>query len=116
MDYKCPRCRESLRRQGITTRLLPGERTVVPMRVGYACRFCDATLRMNPHPLEMKLMSVALVATCSLFVVSRHLESKLLFMAATALMLAFSTALIVLSRTRFREWPRYTLDGDHPQR
>ena len=110
MDYKCPGCSQSLRGKNLRTRRLPGERSILPLKIGNICPYCNAALRVNPNPLELKLTSVALVIMLTGFVLSHVFQSGALFLATGALMAAFGTALLVLSRTKFREWPRYALD------
>jgi len=99
MDYRCPNCSKDL----ATRKLLQS----VIARWEIDCRFCGGRIRLNLHPLELKVVTLSFALFVALAVLAWRLESNLLTLLALCAGAGGAVALPILERTRLRTWARY---------
>lgn len=110
MDYACPNCGCSLKREKPKVVPLPGQRRFLPMKTGLACPQCDAWLEFNVHPIEKRARFIDLVVFCALILYASQsnlfgfpFAAALLWGGLTELGLAF------WSRRHLCSWSRYAI-------
>lgn len=98
MNYRCPVCRINL-----------GERKLsrIVARMEIDCPNCKQRLRLNMHPAEMKAVVLSFVAFVTLAAIGYGLQSQGLVLLAFGSGAAGAVAVVLLERTRLRDWPRY---------
>ncbi|MGB5081932.1 MAG: hypothetical protein WBO23_14440 [Burkholderiales bacterium] len=99
VDYRCPICAKDL----ATRKLLHS----VVARWEIDCRFCGGRIRLNAHPLELRVVTLSFAAFLVLAVLAWRLESNALTLLALAVGVGGAAALPVLERTTLRAWARY---------
>lgn len=99
MDYRCPNCTRDL----ATRKLLQS----VIARWEIDCRYCGKRIRLNLHPLELKVVMFSFAAFVAFAVLAWRLESNALTLLALCAGVGGAVALPILERTRLRTWARY---------
>lgn len=101
MNYRCPNCTEDL----ATRKLLQS----VIARWEIDCRYCGRRIRLNVHPLELKIVTFSFVAFVGLAMLAWRLENNVLTLLALCAGVGGAVALPILERTYLRTWARYAL-------
>lgn len=99
MDYRCPNCTRDL----ATRKLL---RSVIA-RWEIDCRYCHRRIRLNVHPLELRVVTFGFAAFVALAVLAWRLESSVLTLLALCAGAGGAVTLPIFERTYLRTWARY---------
>jgi DNA-directed RNA polymerase subunit RPC12/RpoP len=99
MDYRCPCCGKAL---GGRKRI-----GAIVARMEIDCPHCRGRIRLNVHPLEMRIVLAGFGAFVALAALGFALQSQALVVIALAVGAAGPLALPVLERYYFRDWARY---------
>jgi DNA-directed RNA polymerase subunit RPC12/RpoP len=108
VDYRCPICTRDLAKRKLSQSVVA--------RWEIDCRFCGKRIRLNVHPLELKVVMFGFAAFVVLAVFAWRLESKTLTVLALCAGIAGPLALPVLERTTLRTWARYAPIAPGPDR
>jgi len=99
MNYRCPNCAKDL----ATRKLLQS----VIARWEIDCRYCGRRIRLNVHPLELKVVTFSFAAFVALAVLAWRLENNALTLLALCAGVGGAVALPIIERTYLRTWARY---------
>lgn len=99
MDYRCPNCARDL----ATRKLLHS----VVARWEIDCRYCGGRIRLNVHPLELKVVTFSFALFVLLAVLAWRLQDGALTLLALGAGFGGAAALPILERTLLKTWARY---------
>ena len=99
MDYRCPACSTNLGRQKFSQTVMGG--------LEVECPRCKSVIRLNLHPAETAIIMLNFAAIVVLAAFAYWLQSRGLALAAVGAGFVGTSALPLLERTWWRNWPRY---------
>ena len=103
MDHRCPNCGKDL---GSRKRV-----HAIIARIEIDCSHCNSRIRLNVHPLELRIVFLSFGSFIVLLAFAYSLQSNALALLALIAGVAGTVALPVLERTRLRTWARYIRPG-----
>lgn len=109
MDFSCPNCGCSLKREPPKSVPLPGQRTLLPLKSGFACAACNRRVAMNFHPVEVRVRFADLGTFGLLSLLAYCLDDSRLFHASVLISGLSEIGLWLWSRNHLQSWRRYVL-------
>jgi DNA-directed RNA polymerase subunit RPC12/RpoP len=99
MDYRCPICARDLASRKLSQAVIA--------KWEMKCRYCGGRIRLNVHPLELKVVVLCFGAFAALALLAWWRQDRFLTFAALCVGGAGAVALPILERTYLRTWARY---------
>ncbi len=99
MDTRCPACGAALGKRKLAAAIVA--------RMDMDCMHCKARIRLNLHPLELRIVLLASAAFVAAALLATLMQSDALMLLAFGVAAAGAIALEVHERVRLRDWPRY---------
>ena len=111
MDYRCPSCGKDLASRKRIAAIIT--------RMELDCPHCRRRIRLNLHPLEVRIVLAGFVAFVALAGLGYALRSNALSVIALVAGMTGPSLLPVVERVWIRNWARYVLverrsDGGEP--
>lgn len=99
MDTRCPLCGAALGKRKLAAAIVA--------RMDMDCMHCKGRIRLNLHPLELRIVLLATAAFVAAALLAYLMQSEALVLLAFGIAAAGAIALELHARLRLREWPRY---------
>lgn len=107
MDYTCPSCACSLKKEPPGFQPLSGQRRWLPLKTSMACSRCNVRVELNVHPIEKKARFLELGMFCLLILLSTWEHSTSFVWIALLWGGLTEIGLALWSRLYLSDWKRY---------